>query len=406
MRNALSSLVHEGLPETQPTPVAEAATIVGERRRRQPRGGRWHRLAWPILGAALVVAIIVTVLVITTSGSRHVSATPIPPAPGRVSQVAYLDENTDVWLFDARTGASQRLTTDGDERNYSTPKLVGANGVSYIVPGETLNGVMTPNSLWVAEHGTNSKVLQPAADIDDYDWNPDGHMAAYLAFGGGVHLFDMQTGSDRPITTLLPDIRSLANTTNASEDEQSVWWSPDGRLILVVDTLTDPNKGATVWVLRPDGSQVVPPTTGTLARWSQDGKSVYLKRAKSWFEMSVADGSVAPLPIRYDAWEVAVSPDGRHLAYNDTAASPGLWVYDVKTRTDRSLGVNLVNPVWVSSSALLATSSKPSSSALSNSTPWADNGDAETVDITTAQHTRTSIASTDNADTYPGFVSP
>ena len=153
------------------------------------------------------------------------------------------------------------------------------------------------------------------------EWSPAGDRLAYQScnpLGAGpctLWIRSMDTGSQRELKMKLLYFFFPR-------------WSPDGRELLVRgrdmrgrnDGLyrIDVESGETTLVVTPYPGQSLP-------QWAADGKHVYYRRGTSVIERSFASGNereVVRIPTERLA-EFAMSPDGRHVVYLGSQATPG-----------------------------------------------------------------------------------
>ena len=267
-----------------------------------------------------------------TSTPVPATATPLPsptaetpPQAEYPSRIAYsLFDTNGVYIHtvDADGQNDERLTGDDCIGALPVWSMDGSLIVYYCYDPDTL-------SLWVMDHdGSNARFVAELPDLLLLRWSPDNLHLAYHA--------PQPDGSENDIYVL--DIAS-GETVNLTEDSV-VWdafpaWSPDGDQIAFVSDRAPEGKALDdVWVMNPDGSNLVNLTNNgedwedDFPAWSPDGKSIAFFRS-SILEASEggpaglwvmdADGQNQRLVTAIDGFRASGapiwSPDGQSLAY-------------------------------------------------------------------------------------------
>src|SRR5581483_197955 len=157
--------------------------------------------------------------------------------------------------------------------------------------------------------GTNIRQLTSQSGWElEPTWSPDGTQIAYEAFPYGLaDIFVMNADGTNS--------HDITNTPNASDFHPS--WSASGIVF------TSDRAGLDgLYVMRPDGSNLVPLTKGRMwesdPRWSQDGRQIVFASGRdAHYEIGSYSGGVyKPLTHGpgYDT-DPSWSPDGNVLAY-------------------------------------------------------------------------------------------
>ncbi|MGH2794014.1 MAG: hypothetical protein ACRDKG_06885 [Actinomycetota bacterium] len=285
-----------------------------------------------------------------------------PTPPGSAQVVVSHDE--DLWLYHAGDDAVRRLTTDGDEAFEQQPRFhPKTSAVSYFVNDADGTGGAIFDLDVSSKAATELVSTRPVRAIG---WSPTGDALAYVAGidddeGATVYLFD-------PATKVSKEIRSLPTCRGcgrgiADLDERRVGWSPDGKSILIVDTTLDNDSLTSMFVLDREGKDVVPPRSGTQARWAPDSRTIYYEQLGAsglpkMKALAVATNRQTDIPIQGGV-RPAVSPDGRYLAYDDGKAEASLMLFELATGAKRRLARSVVGPIWLAAGEIAATEERP-----------------------------------------------
>jgi hypothetical protein len=137
--------------------------------------------------------------------------------------------------------------------------------------------------------------LNGDVSIANYAFAPDGHAALLV-----VHDWTTNTRNIRVLTVATGEVRALVPLDPAGNPSDKATWSHDSRFIVYADATAD---------------ATVPGTT--------------TKRSELW-RIPKAGGTPVKLGLTFDDIEqVAIAPDGRHLAfYFERYRRVGLWVID------------------------------------------------------------------------------
>lgn len=303
----------------------------------------------------------------TATGSAAPSPSPTKkptPAPlvlytegARTSGGGFGDE-FDVFLLDAKANRRRQLTSDGDDTFEADPRFRTRNEITW-VENETEGGKA---SLWSyrLKGGQQRRLFRISGSISAYDWDRKGERVAYLDDNEGRPNLYVWKGGSREKIRSLP---RFDGREGLEQDEIAVTWSPNGSMIMVVDTRSESNSRTTLFVVEPDGSDVVQPKFGTFGRWSPDGARVYYRNWESpgtWYRLDVASESRKRLDVTDDVFRPAVSPDGHTLAYDDGRRRPNVYLFDLRTGEERRLqGARGVGPIWLSRREIAITDTEP-----------------------------------------------
>lgn len=169
----------------------------------------------------------------------------------------------------------------------------------------------------------------PSTDFDQWlpDFSPDGTQIVFC-YGQGPSGGNATT----EVYVMNVDGTNMVPLTNDGLYDCAPRWSPDGSHIIFVRT--DPVSFMTVvTTMLPDGSQMTPLTSrfwlAFRSGYSPDMSRIFYESMQGGFVSMLwgmnADGSnqtrLTPASLR--AGDIAVSPDGKHLAFNSSQNSPG-----------------------------------------------------------------------------------
>jgi eukaryotic-like serine/threonine-protein kinase len=232
--------------------------------------------------------------------------------------------------------------------------------------------------VWVAPLGGGTPVNRTVdhAGPDTLPrWSPDGRWIAFRSAreGGGLFLISPLAGGARKVCSQSPGIQappiwSLDSAELACEvtDAGTVWlewvnvqnggthrtalpgresyqrldlaWSPDGRFIAYADTRNYASQVTQIWVAKASDGKGFPITDGRMNEWTPswapDSRTLYLVSNRGgpmdiWqqriYEDGTPDGHGARVTTGLELSAVALSPDGKRVAYSKGRLVSNVW---------------------------------------------------------------------------------
>jgi Tol biopolymer transport system component len=310
----------------------------------------------------------------------------------------------DLWLYDVASDKVRRLTTDGDQELESHPLFGGPDRVLFRV---SRGGPERVDEIDLTT-GKRRVLLREAGGVLGFGLSPDRSALAFIATGHKepdgdlhqvLHVYCLADGTRHEIRVL----PRLLETEYGEFDEGRVDWKSDGSMMLVTSTFT--RSPDTVFVLRPDGTEALPPVDGTLARWSRDETKIYFRgrgydrdRPGRWFSLDLKSGETMPLRLTPGTARPSISPDGRLLAHDDAKAQATVFVHDLSSGRERKIGSPLMGALWLSPTSLAVSEVRPCQEGECVLADWGAEGSVWRVGIGGGPRTALRLGSTVDAD--------
>ncbi|HUG30907.1 MAG TPA: hypothetical protein VMQ65_10395 [Candidatus Limnocylindria bacterium] len=290
--------------------------------------------------------------------------------PGASTLVAYVDA-ADLWVYDAATDRRRAVTDDGDARFERSPAFLDGACLAF-----TNSEPASIELIELAGQGIRRTIVEEAGWISDFAINLEQRSLFYLHIDHDVDgtyrlkRVGIDGGTPETLHTFNPNLGRGAG----SEDEVSVAVSPDGSMLLVVNTheySLEFEFGA-IYLFDADGREIRARLLGTHARWSPDSGTIYFRghagtNGQGWSALDLESMEATRLGVTPGTNWLVVSPDGRRLAYDtstfgdspagtqSTGEAPNVYVYDLATGMEAILRRGAMGPLWISSRAVLAT---------------------------------------------------
>ncbi|MGH2727857.1 MAG: hypothetical protein ACRDKS_12870, partial [Actinomycetota bacterium] len=322
--------------------------------------------------------------------------TPLAPAgSGEARAVAYSSAGA-VWMYDPAKDEAQKLTKGSDicwsnEIRFRNPTYISFNFQDTVYGLDLETGALEP--LFPSKHGVMAS-----------DWSPDGKILAYTTYGSGdsggpqLVLYRIDDGSKQVLRTF-PE---APGRCGSEDDETSVSWAPDGHALITVITHTI-DEDRTMFVTNLSGNDLVPPRSGTSARWAPDSKRIYYRDFigdRKWHTLNSETGDTGTLgAMKPGTFDLAVSPDGSMLAYHDGEDDAATYIFDVATKTQRKIADDAVMAVWLGPRTVLVTDTKACGEGCEHSV-WLSNDSTSIIDVFTEERRAAAAAATWEVDTW------
>lgn len=333
------------------------------------------------------------------SGCGEIAASS-PPTAARTGRFAVYSADGSIFLYDAAADTATTVDSPGLPAAGFMPRFRTADQVWFAARRSPADDehFFGQDSLYEIVGGEPVESLRLPNIVMAYDWSPDGETLAFLLRA------DTASGNQPvqlcqydPRTATLALIRSLGypdGTGTGQREESSVTWSPDGRVILVVDTAERPS----LWVTNVDGQDVVEPREATFGRWL-DADTIFFQEdvaddVGDWRTLSIRTGSSGAFNLPRHAHRPAVSPDGNLIAFDDGGTTPSVYVFDVASGTTRRLGNRQAGPLWLDSEVLAVTAVGPCTTGLDCTFPWKSLNETVGIEYETANQRALALPST------------
>ena len=276
----------------------------------------------------------------------------LPASDRGIVYVSDAEGDTDLYVVDAKTGESSRLTNNGgpDEEPRWSPDGRHIAYVSREFGNKEINVV---NS-----EGQDVRRLTNSPGLDASPrWHPEQHTLAYVS--EAVE----QDGEGTEIYSISLESREVDQVTFDDPAEELGDWSPDGEWLVFYNL--DPKEGEQgLWLRNPTGVNLLRLTEGNDMQpvWSPDGK--YIAFVRTQFDAQVIylghpvgggswEDGVEEIPLThrgFDDHSPSWNPNSRDLAFVSTRdGNPEIYAMQADGAEQRRLTNNNVDdasPVW------------------------------------------------------------
>jgi len=221
--------------------------------------------------------------------------------------------------------------------------------------------------LELAGAGARRTIVEEPGWIYDIAISPDRRSVFYLHIDYDVdQTYRLkQIGIDGGTPEILHTFDANLGRGAGSEDEVSIAFSPDGSVILVANThgYSKEFPVGAIYLFDATGRKVRERWAGTHPRWAPDSKTIYFRGhagmdGQTWSALDVRTMESTKLGVTPGTNSLAVSPDGRRLAYDtstfgdnptetiSTSEAPNVYIYDLATATEVTLQRRAMGPLW------------------------------------------------------------
>jgi dipeptidyl aminopeptidase/acylaminoacyl peptidase len=264
--------------------------------------------------------------------------------------------------------------------HHVNPQFLDARRVSFVDRRETDDALpFGRDSLYVMDIATRAvtEVLRLDATILSYRWTKDATKVVYeigsseirvedgkqVPFGVNLLcLYDVSEERTRTVRRL----EYIVGRGGHESDERRLDWSPSENAVLVVDTIQPTH----IYVVDREGRDLVPPRSGTFARWINDKTVIFRQenqlrndgtlREGRWVMLDVTTGMQLQFDLPKGTSRPEISPDGRLIAFDDAdREDPSTYVFDRSTGQSRLLVRGFGAPIWLSTEVVAVTAGGP-----------------------------------------------
>ncbi|MCA9397568.1 hypothetical protein KC573_01960 [candidate division WWE3 bacterium] len=368
-----------------------------------------HGLVKNILGKLKVVVILVGSIIVgailfyagylvsqqLNNPNQNTNVTPTPsievtnePTPTPEEQVvpvrgyryvAFVKNETsepNVWIVD-NNGTNRRKISNNTDRNTTFPDITWRkfDTVGYAFCPETADACgIKSYSIYYENEITHVDPTDLPKDsrILTIDFDETGKNIAYIYTTADGRSF-VQLINDNKQQTLkeLPSSLGRGGTFN---DDVSVTFSPDGRHLLVINTLTQPNSRQnyeTLWVFETaTGSEIIRDgkqnELATMGDWLSNDFIMY-KRGQNYLRKNIATGGETPQGEFVDRYNPTVSPVADVVTFWSYPVNrkTQIGTYNLESRRFFAHTVDVYKPQWFSRNEVIALGTRETSGEVS-----------------------------------------
>ena len=301
------------------------------------------------------------------------SATPVPATScvesGTSSTLVAYSDAADLWVYDDATSERRAVTDDGDARVEWAPEFVASTCLAF-----TSTEPASIEIVELGDQGARRRIVEEAGWIIDFTISPDATSVFYLHIDHEVDATSRlkRVGIDGGTPEIVYTFDPNPGRGAGSEDEVSIAFSPDGSMLLIANTHASSEDFPNGSIFQFDGTglTLIDRWTGTHPRWSPDGGTIYFRgyaglNGQRWSVLDVQSRDLTSLAMTAGTNGLAVSPDGRRLAYDTTyfgdypneaetsGEAPSVYLFDLETGRETILQDAAMGPLWISHGAVL-----------------------------------------------------
>lgn len=274
--------------------------------------------------------------------------------------------NRDVWVLDRATGKARDLTPDGDSLGQDSPRFIDDETIVYNQEGNLFTVAWRTPSLprsLPGKYGASWDIHRDlvATQIIVQTGPPRYRETDYL------EVRELRSGRALWRTELQSSVQIPGDETTGREqsyeDERRVEWAPDGRNILVSDTLFYPNPKQTLFVLSREGRLITSFEGTTYARWLDNDLLIFRGfEADKWQLADLGNRTTSSLGTGLGRGNPSVEPSTKRVAFDTRregdprqGCTCSIVILDTPGRSGQTLRTSGVFPVWLSENELVTT---------------------------------------------------
>lgn len=294
----------------------------------------------------------------------NITKTPISSPEAQLNNplIIYLKDKN-IWSVKADGTTLRQLTIDGDQKGirYTGLTFKNKDNISFAkcLDSENKCAVKTKNIVTSDE----TEEFNTQNNISFLAWDKNNTVIAYiLSSSTSQSLYFYQTDNSKKIFTF----ETSLGRGGGYGDELALFWSPDDRYLLVVNTGTQPNQKndkTSIWVFDRFGNilTAIGKDYATKARWVSNTEFIYQAQDKLFKHLvSGSDQEISKL----DGYISSVNLNNLLIwKYNDDGTT-NIISYSLDQQTSFPAGDNIINPIWYDNNSIIAIKTSPDSNSM------------------------------------------
>ncbi len=294
------------------------------------------------------------------TATPYVSISP-STTEAKKSLIVYLKENN-IWSVKSDGTSLKQLTRDGDSTTirYQALTFKGAEDLSFArcQSPDFVCEIVSKN----LASGEEKVVYDPKENISAISWDEKGSILAYIgnSIEGVPTLTSVTDGTPKKTVVFEPGL----GRGGGLDDEVSLTFSPDGKYLLVVNTVTQPNLAnneTTIWVVNTQGEIVtsINKKFATDAIWDTSTTFIY-RSAASVFRKNVT-GSEQEL-ASLEGVDISLSTDKKNIIFWATSDSgvTATKTYSLESKTTTEVRKDLIYSRFANKNIIIGVKTTPS----------------------------------------------